>query len=606
MRRLSIHIAPLLTGILIVMMLFLLALPGFAANEEIKFKIKKVTISGNKTFSDTKIKGIMVSKKSKWYRHHYYYPENFKQDLQFIVDFYNNQGFKQAGIAYYEVKLDSAREEARLSVEVFEGARTHIDDLAISGNEIISSDSLMNLVTFKPGDPFRRLELEQATKRMMRFYWDRGYLEAAITPKIVEIDTADLVQIEFKVTEGIQYTIEKIRVIGIDFTRPRIVRRKLDYDLNEVANYSKIRQSQMQLYMTGLYSSVSVDIHPATNEDSTQKSIWINIKERDNKEIQVALGYGSIEKLRGRFEATNINWLGTARKIGLITKGSFVGYSVEGFATEPWAFNSPWRWDNRIQAQYQIEPSYDVQSYTGTVSFAHSFWQQSSLTLGYQYEKAFLKNLKPTEGEIPDDVTTDISSVFQSIVFDTRDNFFNPTHGIYAETKNEFVGYFLGGTNSFTRTSYDLRFYYSSSPWTILATRVNVGLMDSPDGIGGIPLQERFYAGGPNSVRGFNYQSIGPISSNGKPKGGRLKIVWNVLEVRQSIYKMFGAVGFLDVGGIWSSPRHIDPFSMRWSPGLGLRANTFIGMMRLDLGFNPQPIHGEPLYKIYFSLGHAF
>ncbi len=595
-----------LLPLLLLFALFVSTTPVHAADADLKFSIEKVTIKDNEAFSDSRLMAVMVSKPSKWYRKNYYYPQVFKQDLQFLVDFYVNQGYKQAGVVHHAVKLDSAKEEARLTIEIHEGKRTFIEEYTITGNEVMATDSLQRLIPFEKGDPFRRFQLENATKQMMRFYWDRGYLDAKVTLDITELETSQQVRITFQVHEGIQYTIEKIRVLGVEFTRPRIVRRELSYDLDHVANYSKIRRSQMQLYMTGLYSSVSVDIHPATNGDSTQKSVWIEVKERENKEIQTAVGYGSQEKARGRIEATNINWLGTARKIGLIARGSFIGYSMVGFATEPWAFNTPWRWDNRIKSQYEIEPSYDVQRYTGTVSFAHSFWGQSSFTVGYRYEKAFLKNLKPTEEEIPTNMSTDISSVYQSIVFDTRDNFMNPSAGYYAESKNEFVGYFLGGTNSFTRTSLDLRYYYPWTPWTTLATRLEIGLMESPEGLGGIPLQERFYAGGPNTIRGFNYQAVGPMSSNGKPKGGRLKVVFNVAELRVSIYKMIGAVAFLDAGGIWSSPSHINPETARWSPGIGLRANSFIGMIRLDLGFNPQPIHGEPGYKIYFSLGQAF
>ncbi|MBN2287830.1 MAG: BamA/TamA family outer membrane protein [Candidatus Glassbacteria bacterium] len=130
--------------------------------------------------------------------------------------------------------------------------------------------------------------------------------------------------------------------------------------------------------------------------------------------------------------------------------------------------------------------------------------------------------------------------------------------------------------------------------------------MDSRNGLTGIPLHERFYAGGPHSLRAFSYQKAGPLDRDRMPIGGRLKLVWNVVELRRTLYKLVGGVLFVDVGNVWLDPGSFALDEIRTSIGCGLRLNTPIGMGRLDYGYNPERRPGEPRGKLYFSMGQAF
>ena len=134
----------------------------------------------------------------------------------------------------------------------------------------------------------------------------------------------------------------------------------------------------------------------------------------------------------------------------------------------------------------------------------------------------------------------------------------------------------------------------------------NTGWMDFFGTSKDIPLNERFYAGGPNSLRGFGYQLVGPLDKERDPIGGRLKVAWNVLEIRQSLYKMIGLAFFADVGNVWLGPKHFHFNDFRSCVGAGLRANTPIGIVRLDYGINLGPKEGEPQAKLYFNMGQAF
>ena len=121
-----------------------------------------------------------------------------------------------------------------------------------------------------------------------------------------------------------------------------------------------------------------------------------------------------------------------------------------------------------------------------------------------------------------------------------------------------------------------------------------------------IPLNERFYAGGPSSLRGFKYHRVGPLSVNRVPLGGRFEILWNVIELRRAVYKIIGVGVFADVGNVWADAEAASLSTFRSCVGAGIRANTSIGILRLDYSINTDPFDWEPLGQLYFSIGHAF
>jgi len=189
---------------------------------------------------------------------------------------------------------------------------------------------------------------------------------------------------------------------------------------------------------------------------------------------------------------------------------------------------------------------------------------------------------------------------------DTRDNLFDATKGFYLEASSEFGGFFTAKTRKFIRFNGQFKYFYPFNSLTIIGTSVELGIMDADGGLSYIPLHERFYTGGPNSMRGFEYEKLGPLDKKRIPIGGKIKFVWNLIEVRRTIYKMIGGVFFIDIGNVWLTSRDMGLRDVRFAIGLGLRVNTPIGLGRLDYGFNVDRQKHEPRGQLYFSMGQAF
>jgi outer membrane translocation and assembly module TamA len=168
------------------------------------------------------------------------------------------------------------------------------------------------------------------------------------------------------------------------------------------------------------------------------------------------------------------------------------------------------------------------------------------------------------------------------------------------------AGSFLQGSNTFARSIFVAKYFHPVGRQSVIGGAFEVGWMDSFGGEEEIPLNERFYSGGPTSLRGFGYQMVGPVDHDGDPLGGKFKIVWNVVELRRALYKVFGGAVFLDVGNVWQDINGFKPRTMRVDAGAGLRLNSPIGIVRVDYGANLDRRANEPRGKIFLGMGQAF
>jgi outer membrane protein insertion porin family len=240
----------------------------------------------------------------------------------------------------------------------------------------------------------------------------------------------------------------------------------------------------------------------------------------------------------------------------------------------------------------------------GELAVGRLFSKRSNITVTCRQERAKLYDIKVLK--IPEDIKTNVKSLKFSFIHDTRNNLFNPSRGFYLEWSNEWGGTFSGVIKGYLRSIAGMRYFIPWSNSTVFATAFEIGWINVSGGLESIPLQERFYIGGPNSVRGFEYKKLGPLDKNGVPTGGRLKIQWNMIEIRQRLYKTLGLVFFADLGNVWARPEEFNFREMRLTPGLGLRFNTPIGVARLDLGINPDPKSGESDHRWIFGIGQLF
>jgi len=567
-------------------------------------KVRNVTFAGNEAFSSERLQGLMITRPSGFLRTSRYFPEAFAADLENLIVFYQQNGYLEAAIVSTDEVLDSLRGEIDLRIQISEGELTLVEGIEIFGNSAFPDSVLLREVQLRPGDSFRRHRVQDGMLGMLALYADEGYLDAVVKPNIQINQEIHRALIDFTVTEHQPMRIAGIRIEGLQKTDLNVVHRELRFAEGDTVRYSYLLQSQRQLYLTGLFAGVFIRPVPPADGDSTRKDILIELQENLSSEFNVSVGYGSIERVRGKLEMLTRNLAGTARQAGASVSASFIQRKIETSFTEPWTLGTRWRTDVNLMYEYREEPGYDVRQYGGRLTFGRSISDFAAITFAYRYDNAKLKHVEITE--TPLDFDTRVSSMTVSLTHDTRDNVFNPHRGVYGEWTNELAGSFLQGTNTFVRSIVRLKSFVPWGRHTVFGSALEAGWMDLLGSSDDIPLNERFYAGGPNSLRGFGYQMVGPRETDGDPLGGKFELVWNVIELRRPIYKMIGGVLFFEVGGIWSDITDFRPDGIRPAAGSGLRANTPIGILRLDYGVNLDRRRDESRGHLFFSLGQAF
>jgi len=255
-----------------------------------------------------------------------------------------------------------------------------------------------------------------------------------------------------------------------------------------------------------------------------------------------------------------------------------------------------------------------------TARVSRRFTRQSSLVAGYALERVQRLEVEEEKSR------SRRRAIDLTFTRDTRDVYFNPQRGMYVTGEGRFTGGFLGGEDHLYSLVGSVQRYARVPGSTTLAYRVRGGYADAfgKSKESGLPIESRFFAGGGNSVRGYRENSLGPLTDNGEPRGGRVLLLTNV-ELRFPLPLLsryhFGGAFFLDGGNVWNSPDEIGIRGFRlaadskdttrkdymYGAGIGLRYYTPVGPIRLDVGF---PLKQTPDmdydYWVHISLGQIF
>lgn len=576
---------------------------GAAFSAEKAPKIRRVVIDGNHVYSDNRLRRMMITSVSGVFTKKRFNAVILEEDIAAIEEFYHQNGYLEANITGYAAEIDSSRGLALIRLTLTEGELTTVEGVSVLGNTAFPDSVLMKYIKVAVDKPFRSLQVEASTMALITLYADHGYLDAEVNPEIRVDSERHRALVDFTIREKAQCRIGKIRIQGLEKTRRTVVNREFLFEEGEVVDYSRLLESQRSIYMTGLFQSVFIRPQIAADGDSTVRDIIVEMRENMSGEFNIAGGYGAIDKARGKIEIFNNNLRGTALKLGLIGRISHVQRGVETSFTNPWTFNSPWRTDLNVYTEWKSETGYDFDRFGGKLTFGRKI-RANAYTMTWRNEHVRLGNVETSE--IPDKLKSDTRSLKMSVIRDTRDNLFDTAKGQYYELSGEFGAFFTTTSYGFFRLTGQAKRFFPIGSTTVAATSFDVGFINARRGYAVIPLQERYYIGGPNSLRGFAYEKAGLLDDKGVPAGGTVKIVWNIIEIRRDIYKMFGAAVFADAGGVWANAADISLSNVRWDIGYGFRLNTPVGLARLDYGFNIDRDKGEKARQVFFSMGQAF
>jgi len=574
----------------------------FAARED--FKIRSVTFEGNMTCKARTLHRVMISRPSQFLIPVHYRPELLESDLEALATYYRQRGFLAFEHLDHEVQVDSSRKRVDIQIRFNEGPRTYLESVGLVGNAVFSDSLLGRSLKLKAGDPLDADAIRQSSLRMLRSYADSGYLDASVDHawRLGSADTLAL--LDFNIQEGPQIRVGDIRLEGLDKTGANVVRRELTFEEGEIARYSKLMQTQRALYLTGLFETVFVEPRFGADRDSTLRAIAIEVQEIRAGSFDVAVGYGSVERLRIKSSFLQSNLGGTARKIGVNGRLSSLYRVLEASFTDPRVRDSQWRFDANLKREFQFQPTYGVSTYGLRMALRRNLSRRWSATVALKNEASRLFDVKVDS--LAELTSADIQSLQGRMTYDSRNNLFNPTDGIFAEINHEIAGGPLQKSNRFNRSRLRLGWYQPAGERGTLASGFDIEILHGRTDRLAVSINERLYAGGPNSIRGYAYRSISPRDAAGTAYGGLLRITWNVLEWRVPIYRTLYLAPFVDTGNVWRSSYEAGIRHLKWSAGSGLHIRSSLGIARVDVAYPLSPFTAWAEPRVTFSLGYAF
>jgi outer membrane protein insertion porin family len=564
--------------------------------------VNSVTFEGI-TISEKNLKDVMLLKKGKQYN-----PDLIEPDKAILTEFYNALGYLNAVIDDVRIAVKGVKDGADIIIKVKEGAKTLIEGIEIKGAIFISKKEIINAVRIKTGDPYNEVDISDARYKIMDLYSGKGFIDSKVDIKREAGEKG--VKIIFEIDEGKLTLFGKTVISGNADTKNEVIKREMLYENGAPFNPSLLTKTRQRLYKIGLFTEVDVD---AIEKEGDVKNVHVRVKEGNAGAVEFGVGYGDYERFRGSFDVSYRNLFGMNRQLSFRTEVSTLEQRYIVNYTEPWFLGRPLPFkvllikEERTEKTIETrETRYKLRRHTASVGLEKKFSERVKGEIFYDFSLVKTFEVKPDVILTKEDVgTLAIAGIRPGIVYDTRDNPFDPRKGVLAGISVKTAsGYLLSETN-FVKAVVNGSAYKALSKNFVVAVSLKSGMSQGFEKTTDLPLVERFFLGGRTTVRGYEQDTLGPKGVNGSPTGGNMFILTN-LELRTDIAKGFGLVTFLDGGNVWKKNSDVKLSDMKYTAGAGIRYNTPVGPLRIDYGHKLDRETGESKGEVHFSIGHAF
>jgi outer membrane protein insertion porin family len=626
-------------------------------------KVDAVKIAGNRHIPASQLLPAVKVESGGflWFSHGKYSAQLVRTSVSNIQRIYKAEGYTEASVTP-EVKRESDG-DITLTLRVNEGPQDVVQSLKVEGNQTVPESQLeAGGLRLGPGKPYSVKLVDEDRNRIVAHYLQMGYLNASFreTASVSKSDPHK-VDVVYHITEGPRVITSDVYTLGRRHTRESIISRSTQVDPGKPLREGDMLRSEDRLYNLGIFDWAEVDPRRTITTQHREDAV-VKVHEAKRNAITYGFGFevinrgGSVpsgtvalpglppvglpSKFKtsqktfwgptGTFEYTRKNMRGRAETFnitgfaGRLDQRGLLSYSIPHFRGTNWSSNA------------SVSGEHDSQNPIFTSrqgAFGFEFQRPlnldktTNLFLRYNFRETGLTRLLIPDLVSASDRHVRLSIVEGSYVRDTRDNVLNATKGIYESFVLDLNPSQLGSNFSFARFLGQAAYYKNIYHGIIWANSLRLGL-EQPFSGSHVPLSEKFFSGGGSTLRGFPLNGAGPqetIPACGNPSdpstcafiqvptGGNQLFILNS-EFRIPIpydlplvHKNLGVVGFYDGGNVYQSIGFHD-FAADYtnSVGFGLRYNTPVGPIRIDIGHNLNALPGITSTQIFVTLGQAF
>ncbi|MEM9442021.1 MAG: autotransporter assembly complex family protein [Pseudomonadota bacterium] len=452
----------------------------------------------------------------------------------------------------------------------------------------------------KAGERTRSLDIVNAEAMLLEALKDRGFALAEIGERDVVVDhDTQKMDVTFRFKIGPRVAFGTTTIVGNEEVEARFIRRLLEWKQGKRVTPERLRTTQLNLIETGLFNSVQVTLGDTPDADN-RVPVRIEVKEAKHRSIEAGVRYRTDEGIGGSLGWEHRNLLGTGEQLGIELDGSELGWHLKGEAREPDFLRR--RQALVIGSEIAIEntDAFRSRSIGASLGIERSVGKGMELAAGGKFRALRVDQ----DGDVDKFGLLSFPATYR---WDHSNDLLNPSRGGRLSIENEPFVDVTGRDVAFNKTTIGYSRYVRlkrTNPQLILAARTRAGFLFGAER-NNVPADERFFAGGGGSVRGFGFQLAGELDEGDDPIGGR-SLFELAGEIRGQFTESLGAAVFVDSGTAFKSvaPDFDEP--LRIGAGAGLRYFSPIGPIRLDVGV---PINGrdnDDNFQIYVSIGQAF
>jgi outer membrane protein insertion porin family len=511
-------------------------------------------------------------------------------------------------ISQPDVELSEDKKWFMVHYVVVEGEPFTVAEVGFRGNTVFEDSELREGLGIRVGEIFQRAKIRGEITRITDLYGARGYAFADVIPNVNSDNNTKTATIILNIKEGEMMRIREIHINGNDKTRDNVIRRELRVDEQDVIDTTALKRSFQRLNNLNFFETV--EILPQQVE-ADKVDLNVKVKEKPTGQFSIGGGFSTLDQLVAIADITEGNlggrgWLGRIR-------GQLGQRRTLGLIT----FRNPYVNDsyNSLQLDvYRTMTNYITyfESKAGA-SVAVSRWLSEYVNASVSFFAEQLTYKDPQPGICPDQIPlvcnqlgTQSSTGFRTSLFrDTRDYYLDPRTGWRFMVGVDYATPTLGGTNNFVKYYADVIKYTPLLYDTRFSVRVRYGvaegLNDRP-----IPLTERFFVGGINTMRGFVFGRAGPVTPSGSLLGAASQLIINndFIFTISSEAKLNGVI-FFDYGKGFDDNESVN-FNLRPTAGIEGRWISPFGPLRAAYGINLDPNPNERKGVFEFTIGSLF
>ncbi len=594
-------------------------------------RIQDIEFEGNEAFSDRRLKGVITTSEesilSRFTGAGVLHGEALKTDTERLTAYYYDNG-------YITVRVDEPSVE-RLADGLYVTFKVDEGDVYVVGEVQFAGDVRADLelregLGLRTGQVFRSSRLRKDILKITDRYGDVGYAFVNIEPETSISQTAQTVDVTYQIDQGPEVMIDKIIITGNTKTRDKVIRRELKVHEQEQFSGSDLKKSRDALNRLGFFQEVNLTTRRGTDE--SKLNLQVDVKEGQTGALTAGAGFSSADSLLFNARITENNLFGRGQRgvinadFGAVRQNFIVSF------TEPWLFDIPliatvdgfrWRLDfddfTREGTGAGLRFLYPLVDLGYEDIFGYSL-EEVRIGAEYRIEETDITDIarRSPPSIVAEEGRSLTSSIRPLLTRNTLNSRFDPTRGSSQEISFELAG--LGGQSEFFKLDARTRFFWPILKAPGFGTFVyslagTIGFGQGKRGQGGdeLPLFERYFPGGINSIRGFQVRTLGPREeirdAQGRvedtdPIGGSRQIIVNN-ELIFPIVEPLGLKGvlFFDAGNAWLDSEGWDLGNLRYSVGAGVRWLSPLGPVRIEFGFPLNKKSEDKTNAVMFSFG---